>query len=248
MNPLDVYKKLPRSNCGRCAAGTCMSFAVQFLRRMVSSSECPELDEQSEKEIDAMLSDTGDWKEKRLIELFKEVSRINFCDVAKNIGATGEEDVLKIRYMGKEVTLRHTGFEDEMDIRDRLLILMYIKQAGKSRLSGKWVAFRDLKDGLLRAESFHGACEISLAKMFEHSKGGFLRRLSAMGAEEVEGFPAEHSFVIYPLPKIPFLVLLRSGDEDFGADCKVLLDSTAAEFLDVEALLYLGMAFVRAMK
>ena len=248
MNPLDVYKKLPRNNCGRCPAGTCMSFAVQFLRKMIASSECPELDGQSKKEIDTMLCDPGDWKEKRLIELFKEVSQINFPDIAEGIGAVSEEDVLKLRYMGKEVTLRPSGFEDEMGIWDRLLILMYIKQAGKSRLSGKWVAFRDLKGGLIRAESFHGACEISLAKMFEHFREGFLRRLSAMGAEKVEGFPADQSFVIYPLPKIPFLVLLRSGDEDFGADCKMLLDSTAAEFLDVEALLYLGMAFVRAMK
>jgi hypothetical protein len=62
------------------------------------------------------------------------------------------------------------------------------------------------------------------------------------------GFSAEHSFVIHPLPKIPFLVLLWHGDEDFESDCKVLLDSTATEFLDVEALLYLGQALLRALK
>ena len=41
------------------------------------------------------------------------------------------------------------------------------------------------------------------------------------------------------------LVLLWPGDEEFGPDCKILLDSTADVFLDVEALLYLGMALVR---
>jgi hypothetical protein len=84
--------------------------------------------------------------------------------------------------------------------------------------------------------------------MFEKNKERFLDKLIAMGAEKVSGFSAGHSLVIYPLPKIPFLILLWPGDGEFGADCKALLDSTAADFLDVEALLYLGMTLVRAMK
>ena len=247
MTPLDVYKKLPRDNCGKCSAGTCMSFAMQFLRKMVSASECPGLDEQSRKEIDAMLSDTGDWKEKRLLELFKEVSQVSFADVAKGIGATHAGEVLKIMYMGKEITLNSSGFKDEMEVMDKLLILMYIKQSGKDTASGRWVAFRELKDGLIRAESFHGACEISLAKIFERDGEGLLRKLVEMGAERVDGFSARHSFIIHPLPKIPVLILLWPGDEDFGAECKMLLDSTATGFLDVEALLYLGMALVKAI-
>ncbi len=247
MTPLDVYKKLPRDNCGGCRAGTCMSFAVQFLRKMITASECPGLNEESKKEIDAMLSDTGDWKERRLLELFQEVSQISFSDVAKGIGATHEGDALKITYMGQEIILNSSGFKDEMEVMDKLLLLMYIKQSGKNTVSGKWVAFRELKDGLIRAESFHGACEISLAKIFEHEGERLLRRLVEMGAEKVEGFSAGQSFTIYPLPRIPFLILLWPGDEDFCAECKMLLDTTATGFLDVEALLYLGMALVRAI-
>jgi hypothetical protein len=236
MNPLEVYKKLPRKNCGKCSAGTCMAFAVQFLRRFVPSSECTELDEQGRQEIDAMITDAGDWKERRLQGLFNEISGANFSDVAGGIGASAENDSLKIRYMGKDVVVTPSAFREELTVEDKLLVLMYIKNAGRSPLSGKWVAFRDLKDGLIRADSFHEACELS-----------FLQKLYALGARDVPGFSAKHSIVVHPLPKIPFLVLLWPGDEEFAADCKVLFDSTVTEFIDVEALLYLGIALVRAV-
>jgi len=247
MNPLDVYKKLPRKNCGKCSAGTCMAFAVQFLRKMISISECTELDERGKQEINAMLSGTGDWMERRLQELFNEISRINFSDVAEGLGAVAEADFLKIRYMGKDVVVTSSEFKEELTIWDKLLILMYIKNAGSSLLSGKWVAFRDLKDGLIRAESFHEACEQYLARVFGKNSEGFLKRIAELGAKEVSGFSAKHSLVIYPLPKIPFLVLLWPGDEEFEADCKILFDSTVTGFIDVEALLYLGMAVVRRL-
>ncbi len=248
MNPLDIYKRLPRNNCGKCPAMTCMSFAVKLSNKEHSVSECPELDEQSKKEIDVMLSDIRDWKEKRINELFQEISRVNFSDTAGGIGAANEMDILGIKYMGREVIVSHSDFKESPGIWDTLLILMYIKNAGSSPLSGKWVAFRDLKNGLIRAEDFNKICEFSLAKMFEKNKEKFLSRLNAMGAEKVTGFSTEHSFVVYPLPKIPVLILIWPGEEDFETACKVLLDSTATEFLDVEALLYLGQAFVKAMK
>ena len=245
IQPLDIYKKLPRTNCGRCQAGSCMALAVQFLRRMAPLSECREIDERSMREIEEMLSDTGDWKERRLKELFDEISVAGFSAVAGDIGILIEGDLLKIVYMGREITLGPAGFKDELEIMDRLLVLMYIKKAGSGALSGKWTAFRDFKDGLMRSESFHGACEIPLAKMFERRREGVICSLTAAGAEKVKGFSTEYSYIIYALPKLPMLVLLWPGDEEFGPDCKILLDSTADVFLDVEALLYLGMALVR---
>jgi ArsR family metal-binding transcriptional regulator len=57
IDPVDVYDKLPRKDCGKCTTGTCMAFAVHFLRRVISLSECVELDEKSKEEISAMLTD-----------------------------------------------------------------------------------------------------------------------------------------------------------------------------------------------
>ncbi len=248
MNPLDIYKRLPRNNCGECPAKTCMAFAVNLSRGECSVSECPEINEQSKKEIPEMLSDTGDWKEKRLAELFDEISHIDLSAIAKDIGAGITGDSLKLKYMGREITIKHSRFMEDLDISDKLLILIYIKHSGSSPLSDTWKAFRELKDGLIRAKAFTEMCELPLAKLFDKNRQELLDILIEMGARKVTGFSSECSLVIHPLPKVPFLILLRPGEEGFDPDCKVLLDSTVTEFIDVEVLLYLGLAFVKAIK
>ncbi len=248
MYPLDIYKKLPCINCGECPAKTCMTFAVKLAAKDLSSSDCVKMTEQAKKEIDAILSDVRDWKIKRLEDLFREISKINFQDMAAGIGAIGERDFLKIQYMGKTVSVSHSTFEDEFNLWNKLLILMYIKNSGNKPLSGKWTAFRDLKNGLLRAAGFNEICETPMARMFGENREELIKKLASIGAEKTMGFSADYSFIVYPLPKIPFLVLLWSAQENFEPACKVLLDSTATEYLDIEALLYLGQAMVRAIK
>ena len=248
MHPLNVYKKLPQSNCGKCSAGTCMAFAMQFLRRMISLTECPELDDAARSEINAMLSDKGDWKDRRLKELFDETRRMNLADKAEGLGAQFKDGSLTLRYLGKNIHLDKNSFREEMDIWDKLLLLMYIKHSGKGPLAGTWVAFRDLKDGMIRSEAFHDECEIPMAQMFDADRKALLEKLGLLGADRVSGFSTESAYALNILPKIPFLILFWPGDDDFEADCKILLDATAAEFLDVEALLYLGVSLVRTLK
>jgi len=247
MNPLDIYKKLPQKNCGKCSVGTCMALAVRLMRRHARVTECVELDEQGQKEIESLLAEPSDWKERRVQELFREISGSDFSAIAESLGATAKDDAIILRYLGRDITITHSNFGEKMDIFDKLLILMYIKTAGNKPLTGNWVAFRDLKDGLIRSESFHEACETELARMFGKDQDSFLKNMAELGSKKVTGFSAKHSFVINPLPRIPFLILLWPGDEEFDSDCRILFDSTVTSYLDVEALLYLGIALVRAI-
>jgi hypothetical protein len=248
MDPLTVYKKLPRKNCGKCSAGTCMAFAVQFLRRMIPLTECNELDDASRKGIDALLSDTGDWKERRLKELFDEIRLMDMSGRAEDLGAQFKDGFLTLRYLGKDIHLDNNAFHEGLDIWDKLLLLMYVKQSGRGPLGGKWVAFRDLKDGMIRSGAFHDECEIPIARMMESDSISLLHKLDSMGADRVDGFSTESAYALNVLPRIPFLILLWPGEEDFAADCKMLLDSASTAFLDIEALLYLGIALVRALQ
>lgn len=40
---LEIYKLLPRTNCGKCGSGTCMAFAASLSKRETAVSLCPEL-------------------------------------------------------------------------------------------------------------------------------------------------------------------------------------------------------------
>jgi hypothetical protein len=250
MNPLDIYKRLPGINCGVCSAKTCFAFAMKMSKNEVSLSDCTKLTEQGKIELEAMLSkaDLSDWKDKFLKELLSDMAKKDLASVAEGIGGLTEGGILEIKYMGKDITVKNSGFEDELGIWDKLLILMYVRNAGKAALSGKWAAFRDLKDGSIKSIGFKESCENPLAKMFGADQEGVIKRLLAIGAEKVSGYTTEHSYKVYPLPKIPFMILLWPAEEDFEPACSILLDSTAAEFLDVEALMFLGQALVSRLK
>lgn len=43
LGPLDIYKHLPKTNCGECGEKTCMAFASQIIERTLTLKDCPYL-------------------------------------------------------------------------------------------------------------------------------------------------------------------------------------------------------------
>lgn len=43
LGPLDLYRHLPKTNCGECGEKTCMAFASQIIERTVKLTDCPDL-------------------------------------------------------------------------------------------------------------------------------------------------------------------------------------------------------------
>ena len=41
LTALDIYKQLPRSNCGECGNPTCLAFAMQLAQKRVALDDCP---------------------------------------------------------------------------------------------------------------------------------------------------------------------------------------------------------------
>jgi len=241
---------LPRKNCGKCSSATCMAFAIQYLRRMISLSKCPELDNEAVKEIEAKLGSApslNDWKENRIKELIDEIKDVDFSKIADNIGAVFDSDTIKIKFLGTEVCMNPSGFQEQASVWARLLTLVYIKQSGKASLKGKWTNFRDLRGGSIKAEVFHSECELEIAKLLETESTVLMDKLKSLGAEKADGFSSDHSFILQALPKIPLLILLWESDDEFGADCKVLFDPSAVDYLDIESLCYLGDELVRVL-
>ena len=55
--------------------------------------------------------------------------------------------------------------------------------------------------------------------------------LDVFAAQTIEGFSADYARVLYPLPKVPFLVLYWRPEEQFESKLKILFDNTADHFL-----------------
>ena len=56
LRPLDVYKHLPGTNCGKCGEINCMAFAAKLIERQVSIEQCPPLFEpQYKAKLEALM-------------------------------------------------------------------------------------------------------------------------------------------------------------------------------------------------
>jgi hypothetical protein len=241
MNAIELYKKLPKKNCGECRQKKCMPFALSLIKGEAELSECPYL---TEDEVNGLKKTIvhSDWREDLIMRLRGGIRDIDFSDVASHIGAELKGKALMLKCMGREFMIDPSG---EVTTKGfitpwiKILLLHYIKTGGRADLSGKWVSFSDLKSGMVKASSFTRECEERLRELLDKDLQKVIQLLSRFGAGTRDDFPTNHAWHILLLPKIPVVILYWPADIEFGSKVKVLFDSTADKFLDVESIIFL---------
>ncbi len=248
MNAIEVYRRLPRTNCGRCGPGRCMPLAVAVAAGTASAAECPELSPEVLRELGAVAG-KGDWREAFIAELRREVAEVPLAEVAPGLGAQMRGGSLAVRLLGREYLVvpdgRVVADGAEPSPWVQILLLHYVRTRGSVPLAGAWVSFGQLRGGMVKAAAFARDCEEPLRELMERDPAGARRGLERLGGAPEPGQPAPFAWRVLPLPRIPVLILFWPGDEEFPAKLRILLDATADRFLDVETLLFLGEGLVR---
>jgi hypothetical protein len=247
MNPIELYKLLPKKNCGECEQRKCMPFALSLIKGEANLTECPYLTPGAVEEIKTSLK-KSDWREDLILSLKQDVSKINFSEIAEGLGAKLKEGYLIINCLGREFRIDKEGeifTNGPITSWIKILLLYYIKLQGKGDLSGKWVSFSELKSGLFKASSFQRDCEEPLQQLLENNFEIVDDILKRLGARKIDSFPTENAWLLYLLPKIPIVTLFWPKDEDFGSKLKILFDSTADRFLDAESIIFLVEGLVK---
>lgn len=241
MNVLEIYKRLPKTNCGKCRQKKCMPFSVALAQGEVSAGDCPCIPGTLREELDR-LGGSGDWRESLISDLKQEVSTIDLSTVAEGLGAVMREDSLSIRCLGRDFLVGPTGdvtANGRMTPWMQILLLHYIRTRGDARLTGNWVAYAELRSGMVKASSFLRDCEEPLRTFFDRARERTERLLEGLGAVREEGMSAPVAWKLFVLPKVPVLILHWPPDEEFPSHLKILFDSTADRFLDIESLMFL---------
>lgn len=250
MKALDLYKKLPKKNCGKCSLKACMPFAISVIKGDTPLEECPLLPPEEIALLKPSLVQ-GDWREELILKLSEEVSHLNLADIAPGIGAAMDGDDLKLLCFGREFTVTSAGgisAAGAMTPWIRILILHYIRTAGKADLTGKWVTYSALKSGMMKASSFLRECENPMLELFTADPEKAAAALLRMGAQKTAGFPTEDAWILSLLPKVPLAVLHWPAEEEFPARVSVLFDSTADQYLDVESIMFLVEGLIKHME
>jgi hypothetical protein len=140
-------------------------------------------------------------------------------------------------------TVQRAATGEEPSSFTKALILSYMVTADGTTPSKRWVAFRELPDGLFYAQAFRGYAENRLVR--ELGDGG----LPALdrAAEQLDGEPidigdAGYSFAV--LPRVRIATVYWLGDEDFPSRTSVLFEDTAPHYMSTDGLAILGSRLV----
>jgi hypothetical protein len=247
MNAVELYKRLPKTNCGKCGLKTCLPFALAVIKGDADLSECPFLPEEEIAEVKSSLK-TSDWREELIAKLKEEIANLRLSGIAAGIGGEMRGEALSLKCLGREFLITPEG---EISTASRItpwikiLLLHYIRTAGSGELSGTWLSYGELKGGMVKASSFQRECEEPLRELFERDPGKVASVLSKLGAEKCEGLPTESAWRLSLLPKITVVILFWPAEEEFPSRTKILFDSTADRFLDAESLIFLVEGMVK---
>lgn len=218
-----------------------MAFAVALATGEVVPEQCPTLPEAAREGLRGG-SGRGDWRESLITDLKNKVAALRFAEIAAGLGAGLRGGALAIRCLGREFMVHPDGAigaEGPVSPWMQILLLHYVRTRGDAGVCGTWVAFSELRGGLVKATSFARECEEPLCGLFNRDPAGTQRALERIGAVREEGTPAPVAWTLFALPRVPVQILFWPQDEEFPAKLKVLFDAAADRYLDVESLTFL---------
>ncbi len=250
--PLEIYKLLPKSNCGQCRISTCLAFAAAVIKQEKRLADCPHLDKGAiaryEDKIDRPLGMEG-IREKQLKELKKKISAIDICSRAGLLGARSNGGTIVIKCLGKDFEVDAHGTvmsQCHTHAWFSLPLLDHILHSRGAAIAGRWVPFRELDNGRTWGPLFEQRCEKPLKQIADtHSElfGDLVNLFS--GASSFNNFDADISVALYPFPTVPVLICYWKPEDDIESKLHVFFDDTAEMNLSIESLFTLGTGLVR---
>jgi hypothetical protein len=120
----------------------------------------------------------------------------------------------------------------------RILLLHYLIRADGTRLTRKWVGYKDIPGGLLYAGVFERRVTEPLVRKFGRSVKWFEEIGIKMGGESAG--VGDTSFILRVLPSILFQYVLWEGDEEFPPALQLLFDASVGHYLSLEDIVVLG--------
>jgi len=108
-------------------------------------------------------------------------------------------------------------------------------------LDKEWVSYRDFKDAAPLVHSFVNHTERPIARNFSNRLEDLAAACEKLGGRDPD-LDLNYQLImkLYPLPKVPVLLLFDDIDEEFPAQCKVLFERRAEHYLDPECLAIIG--------
>lgn len=227
MQPLELFKKTPKTNCGRCGYPTCLAFAAAVCKGGEEWQKCPDLDGSGLESLPsdgAALEELPRQRHRELVtHLQSKITPLSLARLAAplggELGTDTHGEVLRFSYLGQPVELGQGGEPPTHD----------------------WVGLESLPNTISKVRTLATYCEQPLARLFaEHPATAVADACRSLGGRPWPEAAADLAMIIPVLPRVPLAVLFWAAapEDGFAAKAKVLFDRRVLDFLDLESLVF----------
>ncbi|MFZ5562998.1 MAG: DUF3786 domain-containing protein [Thermodesulfobacteriota bacterium] len=240
---MDVFKLLDKSNCRACNEKTCLAFAAAVFQGRRPLSDCPRLSPEVLREYGGPVEKKptiSDGMEEFVAHLKKEVAAIDLAEAAARTGGVFSGGRLTLKVMGKDFHIYPDGrMASDIHVNPWLAIplLTYVLKSAGLPPVGRWMPFRELKNGAERNGLFVQRTELPLKKVADTYTNLFEDMVHLFNGKRVESFyESDISIVLYPLPLVPIMICYWKPDEGLESSLNIFFDKSVEQNLGVEAL------------
>jgi hypothetical protein len=246
-NAFEIFKLLEKSNCGNCGEKSCLAFAGAVFKGQRQIGECPRLD----PEIVARYAGGGASPgvpepegAAHFRKLKNEVAGIDLAAAAARVGGRYAGGRLTLKVLGKDFGVdAHGSFYADIHVNPWVAIpfLTHILYGEGAAPTGRWVSFRELKEGRERYPLFRKRGEEALQRVADRYTTLFDDMVHLFGGRQVERqFESDISVVLHPLPLVPLMVCYWRPEEGMDSSLNLFFDATADRNLDIGGCFALG--------
>ncbi|MGD9116226.1 MAG: DUF3786 domain-containing protein [Dehalococcoidia bacterium] len=143
-------------------------------------------------------------------------------------------DYLNRRYriVLPEVEISAAGSDEEVPLKDKILLLHYFIQAKGTPLAGRSIAYKELPEGIVYFRTFHKRAIKPLLDNFAKEPAKMLAAAKTLGGTKADY--GDVAVTIGAFKRVPITFVLWKGDEEFPPDGSILFDATVTDYLSIE--------------
>jgi hypothetical protein len=194
--------------------------------------------------------------EKHYSNYCAQIAKIDLESIKDRLGMRNDGEQMLVSFFNEDYLVSGSGIFDASGNRPDygvcVIIAKYILLCpDRSYHDAEWVSFKDFKKAshFTNVNFFASDTERAIARDFSGRLDELLKAGKALGGihHEME-IAYDLSMQFQALPLISLLLLFNDGDEEFPAQCKVLLQRHAEYYLDPESLAMSGASLARRLK
>jgi hypothetical protein len=252
---VEIYRLLPKTNCGKCGTTSCMGFAAKLASRQASPDDCPTMTRAAReaiREADKEPHESpGTVYEQVLESLRPKIRALDFQKTARLFGArTMDPDTLEIVFLTDIFRVTKDKITDASGREPRpwisILVYNHLCMPEPPAPAGEWITFSSVPASHAKDKAWAGHVEEEIANHFAGNVIGLkaaCERLGGIPATVPGSHDAAYEFRFFP--HYPVLLLFDDAvaEENFPVQCRMLLDKTAPKYLDIESIVVLGEEF-----